>query len=132
MIEIPASHPYHHGNLRRALLDAAVAVIATSGPSELSLRGVAGRLGVSHAAPAHHFHDRIGLLTAVAVEGYELFGADLSAAYARRASLLDLGVAYVRFAIERRPYFDVMFRPDLYRRGDPELVAALKLVDDTV
>jgi Tetracyclin repressor-like, C-terminal domain len=58
--------------------------------------------------------------------------SERSAAYARRASLLDLGVAYVRFAIERRPYFDVMFRPDLYRRGDPELVAALKLVDDTV
>ena len=56
--------PYHHGDLRRALLDAAVEVIEESGPTALSLRDLARRADVSHAAPQHHFGDKAGLLTA--------------------------------------------------------------------
>ncbi|NUR86456.1 MAG: TetR/AcrR family transcriptional regulator [Nonomuraea sp.] len=112
---------YHHGNLRRAVLDAAVAAIAESGTAGWSLRELARRAGVSHAAPAHHFGDKAGLLTAVATEGYELFAAALEGA---GGDLLAAGVAYVRFAVDHRAYFEVMFTPGLYRADDPELDAA--------
>jgi AcrR family transcriptional regulator len=113
--------PYHHGDLRRALLDAAIEVIAASGASALSLRDLARRAGVSHAAPTHHFGDKAGLLTAVATEGYSLLGAALSAA---DGDFLEQGVAYVRFAFDHPAHFEVMFRPGLYRADDPSLAAA--------
>ncbi|MFE5486191.1 TetR/AcrR family transcriptional regulator [Streptomyces sp. NPDC056527] len=111
---------YHHGDLRQAILTAALDVIATEGPSALSLRDLARRAGVSHAAPAHHFKDRAGLLTAVATEGFDL----LAAALAEAEDLKDAGVRYVRFAAEHPAHFQVMFQPDLHRPDDPELLAA--------
>jgi AcrR family transcriptional regulator len=116
--------PYHHGNLRRALLDEAIEVIGEGGAPAISLRDLARRVGVSHAAPAHHFGDKRGLLTAVAAEGYRLFAAALRDEYERSGSFRELGVAYVRFAVEHRPYFEVMFRPELYHTENAELVAA--------
>jgi AcrR family transcriptional regulator len=117
--------PYHHGDLRRALLTAAAEVIAEQGPSHLSLRDVARRAGVSHAAPAHHFHDKAGVLTALAAEGYDRLGAALEDALAvRPLDLKELGVAYLRFAADHPAHFEVMFRPDLYHRDDPNLLAA--------
>ena len=65
-----ADVPYHHGDLRRTLLDTALDAVAEHGPAALSLRDVARRAGVSHAAPAHHFGDKTGLLTALAAEGW--------------------------------------------------------------
>ncbi|MGW2589976.1 TetR/AcrR family transcriptional regulator [Streptomyces sp. NPDC001515] len=115
-----ADRTYHHGDLRRAVLTAALDVIRTEGPAALSLRDLARRAGVSHAAPAHHFKDRAGLLTAVAAEGYTLF-AD---ALAEAPDLRERGVRYVRFAAEHPAHFQVMFRPDLYRTDDPALLAA--------
>ncbi|MFR9776955.1 TetR/AcrR family transcriptional regulator [Micromonospora sp. MS34] len=112
---------YHHGDLRRALLEAAVQAIGESGPAALSLRDLARRAGVSHAAPAHHFGDKAGLLTALAVEGFDLLGAALDRA---GGDLLEAGVAYVHFAVGHRAHFEVMFSPDLYRADDPALVAA--------
>ncbi|MFB4319101.1 TetR/AcrR family transcriptional regulator [Actinomadura sp. 21ATH] len=111
---------YHHGNLRRTIIDAAVEAIADSGTATWSLRELARRAGVSHAAPAHHFGDKAGLLTAVAAEGYRLFADTLAAA---GDDFLEVGTAYVRFATERRGYFEVMFRPTLYRADDPEVAA---------
>ncbi|WP_018218554.1 TetR/AcrR family transcriptional regulator [Salinispora vitiensis] len=113
---------YHHGDLRRALLAAAAVAIEESGPAALSLRDLARRAGVSHAAPAHHFGDKSGLLTALAVEGFDL----LAAALRTGDSLLEMGVAYVDFAVRRRAHFEVMYRPDLYRADAPEVVAARK------
>ncbi|WP_319459008.1 TetR/AcrR family transcriptional regulator [Micromonospora sp. RTP1Z1] len=112
---------YHHGDLRRALLAAAVEAIGESGPAALSLRDLARRAGVSHAAPAHHFGDKAGLLTALAVEGFDLLAEAL-----RRPGddLLEIGVAYVRFAADHRAHFEVMFAPGLYRADDPEVAAA--------
>ena len=118
--------PYHHGDLRQATIDEAVRVIAEEGPGALSLRDLARRLGVSHAAPTHHFGDKAGLLTAVAAEGYRLLAAELRRAYERTGDFLEVGVAYVRFATRNRPYFDVMFRPELYHDDDPELTQARK------
>jgi AcrR family transcriptional regulator len=78
---------------------------------------VARRAGVSHAAPAHHFGDKAGLLTAFAVQGFEALADRLRAARrdatsAGRESLGPVGLAYVRFAIEEPGRFAVMFRPD--------------------
>ncbi|MFJ4899901.1 TetR/AcrR family transcriptional regulator [Streptomyces sp. NPDC088727] len=115
-----STRTYHHGDLRRAVLTAALDVIRTEGPGALSLRDLARRAGVSHAAPAHHFKDRTGLLTAIATEGYELFADALADA----PDLRERGVRYVRFATEHPAHFQVMFRPELFRAEDPDLVAA--------
>ncbi|WP_405103391.1 TetR/AcrR family transcriptional regulator [Micromonospora sp. NBC_01412] len=112
---------YHHGDLRRTLLTAAVQVIEEAGPAALSLRDLARRAGVSHAAPAHHFGDKAGLLTALAADGFDLLAKALHGA---GDDLLDRGVAYVDFAVRHRAHFEVMFRPDLYRPDAEELVAA--------
>ncbi len=116
--------PYHHGNLRRALLDAALDTIATDGVAALNLRALARRCGVSHAAPTHHFGDREGLLTAIATEGYDGLAAATAATWAETGSFLEVGVAYVRYAVTHPGHFAVMFRPDLVDTADPELVRA--------
>jgi AcrR family transcriptional regulator len=118
--------PYHHGDLRRAILAAALDVISAEGPSALSLRDLARRAGVSHAAPAHHFKDRTGLLTAIAAEGYELLAATLAEA----DDLRDAGVRYVRFAREHPAHFQVMFTPELLRENDLELTTARTLAGE--
>ena len=116
------THPYHHGNLRREILDAALDEIRDAGAAGLSMRELARRAGVSHTAPAHHFGDKTGLLTAIATEGYELLGESLRNAR-ETGGFLDVGLAYIRFAVEHPAHFEVMFRPDLFRSDDPELVA---------
>jgi AcrR family transcriptional regulator len=112
---------YHHGSLRPALLDAALAAIGDVGPTALSMRDVARRAGVSHAASAHHFGDKAGLLTALAAEGYQLLADELTAAWADSGRFLEVGVAYVRFAVAHPAHFAVMFRPELQHVDDPEL-----------
>jgi AcrR family transcriptional regulator len=121
---MPPDRPYHHGQLRPAILAAAVDALAESGPAHLSLRDLARRAGVSHAAPAHHFGDKAGLLSAVAAEGYNLLADALTAAQQQAGDFLDVGVAYVRFAIDHRAHFEVMYRPDLYHPDDPAVAAA--------
>ncbi|OKJ99735.1 TetR family transcriptional regulator [Streptomyces sp. CB03234] len=117
---------YHHGDLRRAVLTAALDVIRTDGPAALSLRDLARRAGVSHAAPAHHFKDRAGLLTAIAAEGFGLLAASLGDA----TDLRDAGVRYVRFAMDHPAHFQVMFQPDLHRPEDPALQEARSRAGD--
>jgi AcrR family transcriptional regulator len=118
------ARPYHHGDLPRALLKAATQAILEVGPAAVSLRDLARRAGVSHAAPAYHFGDKAGLLTAVAADGFERLAATLREAYHTTGSFLEVGVAYVRFAVTHRAHFEVMFRPELYRTDDPDLVRA--------
>ncbi|GIJ19558.1 TetR/AcrR family transcriptional regulator [Micromonospora lutea] len=112
---------YHHGDLRRALLSAAVQAIEESGPAALSLRDLARRAGVSHAAPAHHFGDRAGLFTAIAAQGFDTLAEALTDA---GDEMLELGMAYVDFAVRHRAHFEVMFHPELYRADDAEVRAA--------
>ncbi|HEY1175022.1 MAG TPA: TetR/AcrR family transcriptional regulator [Phytomonospora sp.] len=112
---------YHHGDLRRTILTAAVEAIAESGPAGWSLRELARRAGVSHAAPAHHFGDKAGLLTAVATEGFGLLADALAAA---GDDFLEAGVSYVRFATTHRAHFEVMFQSALLHADDPDLNAA--------
>ncbi|MDH6450744.1 MULTISPECIES: TetR/AcrR family transcriptional regulator [unclassified Streptomyces] len=122
------NRPYHHGDLRHAILTAALDVIAVDGPAGLSLRDLARRAGVSHAAPAHHFRDRTGLLTAIAADGFALLAAAVNDA----SDLKDAGVRYVRFAREHPAHFQVMFAPELLRADDLELTTARALATDAL
>jgi AcrR family transcriptional regulator len=124
-----AKAPYHHGNLRQALLDAALAAIREQGVAALSLRDVARRAGVSHAAPAHHFKDKAGLLTALATVGFERFAQAQRAARERGgtdpiARFGWTGWAYVMFADQNREYFEIMFRIELLNADDAAFRAA--------
>lgn len=117
-----AGRPYHHGALREALIDAAAQLAAEAGPGAVSLREVARRAGVSPAAPYHYFADKSALFAAVAEQGFTLFDASQAAAMERAGGdaaeqLAALGVAYVRFALDRPHYFKVMFRKHLIEFG---------------
>jgi AcrR family transcriptional regulator len=117
---IPPSPHGSHSNWSGALVLAALDAIAEDGPAALSLRQVAGRAGVTHTAAAYHFGDKAGLLTAIAVEGYRRLGDALDTAR-HSGGFLDVGVAYVEFAVTNRAYFEVMFRPELHHRDDDQL-----------
>lgn len=102
--------PYHHGDLRRALVDEALRQTAARGIDGWSLREVAGAVGVSHAAPYHHFRDRDGLVAAVAADGLDELDARMARGQRRSGAdpleqLLAIGMAYVEFAVERPDYF---------------------------
>jgi AcrR family transcriptional regulator len=101
---------YHHGDLRAALIQAALDVMKTEGPAALSLRSLARAVGVSSMAPYHHFSDRAELLVAVATEGFERLQASKQEIQATqpnvRAALAAGGANYVRFILDN---------PNLYR-----------------
>ncbi|MDL2076367.1 TetR/AcrR family transcriptional regulator [Streptomyces sp. GXMU-J15] len=115
---------YHHGDLRRAVLAAAVEAIEERGLGLLSLRDVARRAGVSHTAPVHHFGDKAGMLTALATEGFDLLAQALDPGDGETIDLVDAGVIYVQFAVDHRAHFEVMFRPDLHHPDEPALAVA--------
>jgi AcrR family transcriptional regulator len=123
-----AEKPYHHGDLRTALLAAAEAELADKGVEGFSLRSVAKRAGVSHAAPAHHFGDTGGLLTALAAEGFHSFQDTLDArevgATDARDKAVRAGLGYLEFALKRPALFRLIFssaRPDF---ASADLIAA--------
>lgn len=111
------SKPYHHGDLRRALLDAALESIDEDGVEGLSLRGIARRAGVSHAAPYHHFSDRAALVAAVAEEGFRFLRDAMldrmDDAEGPRHRLKQAGVGYVLFAVRHPAHFRVMFSSEV-------------------
>jgi AcrR family transcriptional regulator len=119
-----APKPYHHGSLRNAVIAAAVAEVEAVGASGVSLREIARRAGVSHAAPMHHFGDKTGLFTAIAADGFRMSADAIEPAARGPYGFLDGGAAYVAWAVEHPGYFEVMYRPRLYRTDDPDLVAA--------
>lgn len=107
--------PYHHGALREALIEATEGLLAERGADGFSLREVARRAGVSPAAPAHHFGDAAGLLTAVATIGFAglteaLERGDARGAGDARVSLREQGLEYVRFSLRHPGRFRLMFR----------------------
>jgi AcrR family transcriptional regulator len=116
---------YHHGDLRRALVEEAVATIAREGVERLTLRGIGERLGVSRTALYRHFADKSDLLAAVATEGFRLLRRKLEEAWDRGRGTLAafdaMGVAYVRFALEHPFHYRVMFGANLERSDDPNL-----------
>ena len=118
-----------HSDLRQRLLRAAEQEIALNGLAKASLRAIARRVGVTHQATAHHFEDRAGLFTALAVEGFELLAdrsreAAASAAPEGGGQVVAAALAYAEFALRHPTMFDVMFRPELLHVDDEDLLAA--------
>ncbi|MFK8023071.1 MAG: TetR/AcrR family transcriptional regulator [Ilumatobacter sp.] len=139
--------PYHHRNLPDALRAVTADLVSERGPSGFSLREVARRAGVSHAAPAHHFGDTRGLLTSLATEGFERLATALGDAAERGGDAADrlrrCGAAYVETALDSPGHFAVIFRDDLLDTDDPalaehgavafgHLIAAVEAVRDEI
>lgn len=126
-----AEDRYHHGDLPAALLQAVGELVEEGGPGAVSLRAVARRAGVSHAAPAHHFGDRGGLLAAYAAQGFTAFH-DRMAAAARGvdadATACDvvaaIGDEYIEFGMAHPGWYSVMFRPELVDHEDERFTRA--------
>ncbi|MEU6858278.1 TetR/AcrR family transcriptional regulator [Glycomyces sp. NPDC046736] len=109
--------PYHHGNLRQAVLDEASAVVRDRGAAELSLREIAATIGVTHAAPRRYFSGRQELLDAVAVEGFTRLGTRLRKASGERdhpGRLRAVAQAYLDFAVAEANLLELMFA---HKRG---------------
>ena len=138
--------PYHHGDLRRAILDAAHELVRRDGAPRVSLRAIARRAGVSPAAPYHHFTDRDAILAAVAASAFDsLSQAMLEGAAQTRAddplqNLQRAGIAYVRFAVENPELYRLMFSgllndrsvyPDLHRAAEAAFDVLQGLLEKT-
>lgn len=121
---------YHHGDLRAALLEAAHLIISERGTVELSLREVARRAQVSHGAPAHHFRNKAGLLTAFAAQGFQRMDASMAEVEEERPPrhgadrLAATGRGYLRFALANPAQFAIMFDTPALDVKDPAFVEA--------
>lgn len=114
---------YHHGNLRQALIEEAGRVLEREGVDAISFRGLARALGVSHAAPGHHFRDRSDLLAELAADGYAGLADALGAAIAgtNPANWLKAsGEAYIRFGVANPERYRMMFASQLMTGDCPE------------
>ena len=127
---IPRKAAYHHGNLRPALIKAALVEIAAQGPEQFSLRGVARRAGVSAPAVYRHFANKDDLLAAVAAECSERIGAAVNAAIAAAPpddpleQFRATGIAVVQFAVAHPEHFRALSVPGMYERLPPAQRAA--------
>ncbi len=130
----PVPTTYHHGDLAVALRATTVELITERGPSGFSLREVARRAGVSHAAPAHHFGDARGLLTSVAVEGFGLLADGLATGTEgiddAAERLAACGRAYVGVVLHHPGHFAVVFQADLISEHDPSYVEGRDRVNE--
>ena len=120
---------YHHGNLREALIDAALALISEKGAAGFTIAEAARAAGVSPAAPYRHFRDRDALIMDVAKLGFEQFATGLEAAWDEgrptpRAAFNRLGAAYLAFAREEPAFYAAMFESGLSLSEYPELRTA--------
>jgi AcrR family transcriptional regulator len=129
MMRLKKKSGYHHGDLRRTLLDVSIAVIDKHGVDALNLRELSIRAGVSSGAPYHHFADRKALLAAIAEEGFRYLEAAMlrerdAAPDDPTSRLAALGRAYVSFATAHRGHFRAMFRGELRSIDSQKLVHA--------
>jgi AcrR family transcriptional regulator len=120
---------YHHGNLKEALVRAALQLIAEKGPAGFTFAEAARFAGVSPAAPYRHFRDRDELLADVARRGFELFATALEQAWdggrpEPSVAFERLGKAYLAFARNEPAYYSAMFEAGIPLEGSPELTAA--------
>lgn len=119
---------YHHGDLRTALVDAAVAVLAEKGADQVSVAEVARRAGVSGAAPYRHFADRRALMIAVSIRSAERLTEGVRSVVAAetddRARVVAAGSLYVTVLMRDRAGIDLIYAPEVVGSADPELIAA--------
>ena len=131
-----SKRPYHHGNLREALVIAGLELLETTGLEALSLRSIAAHVGVSHTAPKNHFANARALTTALACEGFWRLAKRLKDATAgngpRQDKLRNAARAYVRFALEQPALFQLMFSPAQCDRADPALAEAEAAAEHTL
>lgn len=129
-----ANSPYHHGNLRQALLEAALIILEKEGEAGLGLRDLARAVGVSAAAPYRHFDSRAALLEALAVTGFQRFSAAMEAVAAGNPAdpMAAMGKTYVLFALSNANLFRLMFSPQLKKDGRPGLRIAADAAFDTL
>ncbi len=128
---------YHHGDLRRALIQQAALVIEVEGIEALTLRGLARDLGVSHGAPNRHFRNKSELLAALATEAYQQANhATIAAADAAGddplVRLNAMGRGYMRWALDNRALFNALNHPDVNRTADTALLASMRAFQLTV
>jgi AcrR family transcriptional regulator len=121
--------PYHHGDLRRSLIDAALALVTEEQDWTFSLRAVARRANVSHNAPYNHFADKRDLLAAVAANGFAQLGERILAVTSgienAQTALVESALAYVTFGVENPAHYRLMFSSALVTaEGRPKSVAA--------
>ena len=132
---LPA-RPYHHGKLKQALVDAAIALIAEVGTHAFTLREVARRAGVSHNAPYRHYRDKDELLAVVAMQGFERLTAAMQRSAGGGSNTLErlrlCGRGYVDFALRWPQHFFVMFDLPSSREKYPEYAAAGQEAFDTL
>ena len=128
-----AERPFHHGNLRAALLERAETMLQVDGPAGLSLRELARQAGVSHGAPRSHFIDRQALLDALAVRGFERLTDGVRAAAQSEggfdARFRRIAQTYVAFAIDHAPLMELMFTAKAAERSGPAGEAAARLFE---
>jgi AcrR family transcriptional regulator len=120
---------YHHGNLRQALIDAALELIAAKGPAGFTVAEAARSAGVSPAAPYRHFRDREELLADVALRGFERFADALARAWNdgrpdMLSAFTNMGRVYLAFARDEPAYYSAMFEAGVPLDRSPELVHA--------
>lgn len=129
-----ANAPYHHGNLRQALLETALLLLEREGEAGLGLRDLARAVGVSAAAPYRHFDSRAALLEALAVTGFQRFTAAMNAVSESRPDhpMAAMGKTYVLFALDHPNLFRLMFSPQLKKDGRPGLRMAADAAFDTL
>lgn len=120
--------PYHHGDLRRALVAAALEQIESGSGPQLNLRATAERAGVSNAAPYRHFKSREALLAAALAEAFTDLTAREDAARAACADPIDAlkacGMAYIDFAASRPQLYRLMYSPEIHLAAHPNLIEA--------
>lgn len=120
----PAPKPYHHGDLRRVLIDAALQLVGESGAERLSVREAARRAGVSPGAPFRHFPSRDALMQAVAEEAQRRFRAEIEAALAEAPAgdplgrFRCLGLAYLRWAMRNPTHFEIISSRRFFRHDE--------------
>jgi AcrR family transcriptional regulator len=133
---VAAKRPYHHGNLKQDLLDAAVALIGEVGPQAFTLREVARRAGVSHNAPYRHFLDKDDLLAEVAAQGFdrldEAMKKSIKKGHTAAERLRLAGRGYVQFALEWPQHILVMFERPRPAEQRPEHAEAAERAFQTL
>lgn len=116
---------YHHGNLRQALLEAALELLGQRGPAGFTLREVARLAGVSHNAPYRHFQSRDEMLSSLATQGFNTLTRRMNdRCESSENTLFECGLAYIEFALDQPQYFSAMFDLTLDKESYPEYASA--------